>query len=146
MNQATHTIQRIAEDHGIPIVDAKKHREVVLTNRDISRSSMKDPTSCAFAKACNRDDQVVGAFFFLTTAYLQFSDRIERYTLPPSMRAEIVAFDRGGPKAMEAGIYRLSPIRGSKRLGKKTSQSVGKKGNGRKRKVHRMGNVRKLEL
>jgi len=138
-------IKQIAEEQGLPIVDAKKHLEVVLTSRDIRHSSMKDPTSCAFARACNRREEVVAAYFFLTTAYLQFEDRIERYMLPPSMRAEIVAFDRGGPSAMEAGIYRLSPIRKSKRLGSKQSPST-KNGRGKHKKVHRSVNVRRAVI
>lgn len=139
------SIKQIAEKYGLPIVDAKKHLEVVLTTQDIRNSSMKDPTSCAFAKACSRREEVVAAYFFLTTAYLEFPDRLERYMLPPSMRAEIVAFDRGGPQAMEAGVYRLSPIRKSKRLGRKTSPST-KNGGGKHKKHHRSVNVRKAVI
>ena len=136
------TMQKLAKELDLPIVDAKKHIEVSLTNRDIRNSSMQDPTSCAFAKACRRKEDVVSAYFFLTTAYLQFENRLERYVLPPSMRSEIVAFDRGGPSAMEAGIYRLSPPGKTKRIGKKQSSSV-KSWKTKKVKAHRSVNVRK---
>src|SRR5688572_23236975 len=94
------TMRRYAETNNLKLVDAKKPLEIEVLPEDIRRADRKKPQSCGFAKACRRmDNDIRAAYFFQSTAYLEFDDKIVRYSLPKSMQKEIVAFDRA--KAME---------------------------------------------
>lgn len=99
-------IHRHAKEKGLKIVEAKKPLLLEVRGMDIARATKKDPQSCGFARACKRSHKVKAAYFFRTTAWLEYSDRIVRYILPQSMQREIVAFDRN--QTMAPGLYQLS--------------------------------------
>jgi hypothetical protein len=116
-----------ADYPNVPIVDARKPKDVEVITRDITRAKVADPRHCAFANACKREDgKVVEAIFWKTTCYLVYKSKIVRYKLPPSMQSEVVAFDRGGSFA--TGTYRLVAPPPSVRIG--VHRSTARTGNG----------------
>ena len=131
-------ITKISNELSLPRVDGKGKLPIIVTTDDIKHSSKKDPRNCAYAVAAKRKiPGVRAAFFFRTTAWLQFKDKLVRYSLPPSMQKEIVAFDRA--KKMEPGTYCLvAPTKtksiadihkryeADKRLAKKAGMKVSK--------------------
>jgi hypothetical protein len=140
-------ITKRAKGLGLKMVDAKKAWVIEVVQKDIKKAKAQDPRHCAFALACQRTDKKVrAAYFFRTSAWLEYSDRMVRYMLPSSIQKEIVSFDRGGLTA--PGTYQLSPPKGSNSLGAARARSRKRrshpKGNGRiKRKViHRTESIR----
>lgn len=102
-------ITKRANELGIKVVDATTPLIVGVAQKDINGAKRKDSKVCGFARACERQFPIEAAFFFKSTAWLEYKDKIVRYHLPPSMQKEIVAFDRN--KTMEPGVYRLSAVR-----------------------------------
>ncbi len=91
---ATYITKR-AKELGIKQVDAERPMIIEVHPGDVSKSVQKDPKRCAFSRACRRaDKRIKEAFFFRTTAWLEYKDKMVRYILPPSMQKEIVSFDR----------------------------------------------------
>lgn len=74
---------------------------------DVKEAKQRNSKCCAFACAAKRLPKVRAAYFFRSTAWLEYADKMVRYILPPSMQKEIVSFDRA--KVMAPGVYRLSP-------------------------------------
>lgn len=142
-------IRKRALGLGLKMVDAKKALTVQVNEKDIKGSRSQDPRHCAFAAACRRGAKGCrAAYFFRSTAWLEYEDKMIRYILPPSVQKEIVSFDRGGMTA--PGTYHLSPPIGSNSLKEARKRSAERKkhpkGNGRiKRKlVHHTEGIRTL--
>lgn len=142
---ATYITKR-AKELGIKQVDAERPMIIEVHPGDVSKSVQKDPKRCAFSRACRRADKrikeaIKEAFFFRTTAWLEYKDKMVRYILPPSMQKEIVSFDRH--RTMDIGVYQLSKPQKSHTLSSVHSRSKKRPGrhppgNGTiKRKVHR---------
>ncbi len=100
-------ISKLAREQALRKVDARKPLRIERTQADIDKALMKNSKCCAFARATKRMYKVENAYFFRTAAWLQYSDRLVRYLLPPSVQKEIVSFDRS--KIMAVGVYQLSP-------------------------------------
>ena len=100
-------VEKIIRDKKLAMVEAPSPTTVVVTQNDIVNAKAKNSKSCAFSLAARRKPGVVGAYFFLTTAYLQYKDQMVRYKLPPSVQKEIVSFDRS--KIVAPGSYQLVP-------------------------------------
>lgn len=100
---------------GFEVVDAKHPITIHITSGDVKRGGVKNPTSCAAARACIRDLKLAAARVHLGRIYLLKDRTWVRYMTPASLRTEIVAFDRGGN--FEAGDYELKPPAPSTRLG-----------------------------
>lgn len=127
-------IAKRAKGLGLKMVDAKHSMVLEVVAKDIKKAKSQDPRHCAFALACQRTDKKIrAAYFFRTSAWLEYSDKMVRYMLPPSIQKEIVSFDRGGLTA--PGTYQLSPPKGSNTL-------EGARARSRKRKKHPTGNGR----
>lgn len=91
----------------LPIEDAKESLVLEVQPEDVSRAQQKNSRCCALVRAAERQmADVRAAFFFRTTAYLEYDDKIVRFNLPPSVQKEIVAFDR--TRHMEPGVYQLT--------------------------------------
>lgn len=116
-------VQRICEAKGIKLIDASRPIVVGVAVDDILKSRLKNSKCCAFARAAKREPGVRAAYFFRSTAFLEFADRMERYSLPPSVQKEIVSFDRAG--IMAPGQYQLNAVSPSR---------VGGGGHGRMKK------------
>lgn len=111
-------ITKRANDLGLKVVDATAPLMIEVRKSDVDKAVPKNSKVCAFARACERSQPVEAAFFFKSTAWLEYKDKIVRYNLPPSVQKEIVTFDRS--RNMEPGMYRLSAINPNATLVAKT--------------------------
>lgn len=124
---------------GLPVVDARRPLTITIKHQDVTKYGVKDPTCCAVARACKRKLHAE-ARVVLSKVYIKKGGRWLRYQIPPSIRSEIIAFDRGG--TFEAGTYTISPVPPSAKLGLRRSTGP-KKSRGKKRKsYHTVVNVR----
>lgn len=101
-------VQKRAEDLGIPVVDSTKHVAVVVTDHDVVNAKKANSKHCALSRAAMRVPGINAAYFFLTTAYLEYDDKIVRFKLPSSVQKEIVSFDRA--QKFASGLYVLTPV------------------------------------
>ena len=102
---------RITAIDGLPVVDAKRPLTLTVTKADITRAadSSQEPDRCAVARACKRELHVIEARVHLARVYLRTNNsNWVRYQPPGAMRAEIIAFDRGG--TFEPGEFRLQKV------------------------------------
>ena len=88
------------------VIDAKQNLEIEVTAGDGNASKRRSHEECAMAKACKRAYHADGVIVSRTMAYLIKDTLAVRFTLPPSVTREIVAFDRGG--SFGPGVYHLS--------------------------------------
>jgi hypothetical protein len=127
---------------GLPVIDARKPLQLHITPGDINRADIKEPHNCAVARACKRELHVIEARIHLSRVYLKTNKGSwTRYFTPDALRAEIIAFDRGG--SFEPGEFTLKVPIPSKKLGKRrgsmTSTNSQRK---RRREYHSTSNVR----
>jgi hypothetical protein len=128
---------------GLPIISATKPVTIIITASDCRLGKVKEPESCAAAKAALRLKGCTEARVHLGRTYLKIGRKWLKYMTPDSLRSEIVAFDRGG--SFSPGEYTLRPIPDSIRLmeGKAKSFGAPKKGRpGYHRKHHVISGVR----
>jgi hypothetical protein len=97
---------------GLPVVDAKRELRVFLSSSDKDDAERKQPTRCAFAKACYRLYGSKRVAFFRTVVYVELPDdkgshRIERFNPSKPTRNSIEKFDRTGK--IDPGGYHLLP-------------------------------------
>lgn len=146
-------IAKLAREQGLEMVDAVEPLRIEVSKGDVRGAKRKDPSNCAFSRACRRTYGVDAAFFFRSRAWLQSNGKLIRFEMPASMQKEIVAFDRS--KHMEPGVYQLKPPAPSstrayakaydKRRRDKGHHSEEPSGISR-RFVHKSANVRGLEI
>lgn len=98
-------VTRICRERGLKLVDATRPIVVGVAVDDILKARTANSKCCAFARAAKREPGVVAAYFFRSTAFLEYRDRMVRYHLPDSAQKEIVSFDRAG--IMAPGEYQL---------------------------------------
>jgi hypothetical protein len=99
---------------GKPVVDADAPVTLQITQGDCERGSKKDPTKCAAALALKRVTGCDEARVHVACTYLRFANKWLRYATPPSLKAEIISFDRGG--GFYPGDFRLHPMPAANRL------------------------------
>jgi hypothetical protein len=132
---------RIRSIDGLPVVDAKRSLKIRVTKADIAKAadSTKEPKRCAVARACYRELHCKEVRVHLSRTYVRTNDsNWVRYFTPVGMRAEIVAFDRGGQ--FEPGEFILQKPRvPSHEYRGKTNTKTGQK---RPKKYHVLQNVR----
>lgn len=109
---------------GKPVVDADEPVTVHITSDDCARGSKKDPERCAVALALKRVTKCDESRVHLGCTYLRFGSKWLRYATPPSLKAEIISFDRGG--GFYPGDFRLHPMPAALRL-KPANQKPGPK-------------------
>ena len=107
-----------ADDLGIPVVDAKERVFVAVTANDVINAKKADSRHCALARAALRLPGVNAAYFFRSRAFLEYADKMVKFTLPSSVEKEIVSFDRA--QIFAPGAYQLSPIEPSMRKRKRS--------------------------
>src|SRR5262245_20886375 len=101
-------MKRIKEIDGLPVIDAKKPLVLTITEADIQRADVKEPSKCAVARACHRALHAIEARVHLARIYIRANKgNWVRYMTPRAMRAEIIAFDRGG--RFQPNTFRLAP-------------------------------------
>src|SRR4051812_14100150 len=121
--------------NGLKVVDAKRKVKIHITPIDVAKGQTKNPSSCAAARACVREQLCSDARVHIGRTYLKSGDgRWVRFKTPQSLRSEIVAFDRGARFA--PGVYTLSPLCVSERAkrGKATGSATNKTTRGPKKR------------
>lgn len=97
---------------GLAVIDATVPLTVIINKQD-THAVRKNPKKCAIAQSCVRKGLDVRVH--LTRVYVKRGDKWRRYVMSPSMRTEVVAFDRGGD--FQPGTYRLMPPPPTQKLG-----------------------------
>jgi hypothetical protein len=100
---------------GTPVKDADEKIILHITKMDVRAGAKKNADSCAAAKALCREHQCEAAKVHMSRAYIKKGGKWIRFEVSPALRAEVLAFDRGG--AFEPGEYILNPPRPVSRLG-----------------------------
>lgn len=90
---------------GQPVVNAKRGVTFVVTPADIKKAARKNSAGCVAAIACMRELSATAAQIHTGRTYLNINGKWTRFRTPPSLRAEIIAYDRGGE--FEPGEHRL---------------------------------------
>lgn len=99
---------------GAAVADAEAPLPLKITKADVRQGALKNATSCAAARAlCNAGFTEARVHVARTYVKTKKGNWL-RYSTPPALRAEIIAFDRGG--TFEPGEYQLSPLQPSERV------------------------------
>ncbi len=122
--------------------DAKQPLIIEVTKADAASRAAKSHVACALAVACKRRFHMEGVVISRSTAYLVKRNLALRFLLPNTLRSEIVAFDRGAQ--FSPGIYHLSAVPESRRLGRRqgTDTTKGQHGKGPSRFRHITNDIR----
>jgi len=92
---------------GLKVLEASKTLRLEVTQEDVDSAVCKNSKCCAFSRAARRLPKVKAAYFFRTTAYIEYQKKVVRYLLPMGVQKEIVSFDRA--KIVAPGEYWLNP-------------------------------------
>jgi hypothetical protein len=122
---------------GTPVKDATEKIVLHITAADVKAGAKKNADSCAAAKALCREGHCEAAKVHMSRAYIKKGKTWVRYAVPPALRNEVLAFDRGG--TFEPGEYQLYPIQPSVRLGAQKARGA----NNTKRASHANKGIRK---
>lgn len=131
---------------GTPVKDADEKIVVHITRSDVRFGAKKNANSCAAARALCRQTGAEAAKVHFSRAYIKTGDKWLRFSVPPALRSEVMAFDRGGEFA--PGDYVLSPLQPTVRLdapkkhNKKPIKKVPQRGNKPKKPYHVVAGVR----
>lgn len=99
---------------GVEVKDADKPMTITVNKADVRAGAKKNANTCAMANAVCRQTGAVAAKIHFSRAYVKKNGQWLRFTVPPALRSEVLAFDRGGEFA--PGEYRLGPIQPTLRL------------------------------
>jgi hypothetical protein len=110
---------------GIDVKDANEEIEVTITPRDVQLGKKKNAHECAAARAICREHKADAAIVHFSRTYIKKGETWWRYSTPPMLRTEVVAFDRGGN--FEPGDYTLKPVQATVRLDAPIKKKTGKR-------------------
>lgn len=123
---------------GLPVKNATKSITIHISANDVKNGTLKKPQACAAALCCKRELGATEARVHTARVFLRHNGHWTRYMTSAALKAEIVAFDRGGK--FEPGEYRLNKMQPSRAHRKKSGPRTGK---GKKRgHYHILTNVR----
>lgn len=129
-------VTKRANELDLKVVDAAKDLTLEVVAEDVTSAKRKNAKCCAFARAAKRQmPKVKAAYFFRTTAYLEYEDKMVRYQLPPAIQKEIVSFDRA--QKMEPGVYSVKKPAPTQRLDSDSKFGKGKSWANRSEKAKR---------
>lgn len=114
------TVRRV-RDSGRPLT-------LNVTKTDISRGKRKDPLGCAGAQCAMRQEHADAAVIRAGIAYVIKGAKATRYVVGPTVRQQLVLFDRAG--RFDPGEYTLGAVPQSQKLGAWRPASSAVKGNG----------------
>lgn len=88
---------------GKKVIDARRGLDVTIYPSDVKRAGVQNPARCAAAQALCRDPDIAEARVHISRTYVRHKGNVfwERYQTPQQLRTEIVAFDKGAPKAFD---------------------------------------------
>ena len=127
------------------VVDATETIEVSVTKSDSKSAQPNNPSKCALAKACLREEKADGAIINVGFSYIVNGDTATRYKTSVAVGREITSFDRGS--GFEAGVdYKLGRISPSQKIGARAFHGSGTRGtpksSAKPKAVHRTVNIR----
>jgi hypothetical protein len=98
--------RKIRTFEGLPVIDAIKDVDLVITKRDTTESKKKDPANCAAALAGRREFKA-DVRVHITRTYVKDvkNKRWIKFVTPERIQKEIISFDRGA--SFEPGEYTL---------------------------------------
>lgn len=134
---------KLMQIDGKPILDAKRPITIQIIPNDVSKASRKDPADCVLARACRRSLHAKEVRIHMSRVYLRANDGSwTRYIVPPRLKQEIIAFDRGGSFATDQFyLYAPNPAhKGGKAQGTETGRN--KKSGQKRRNYIRVQDVR----
>ena len=127
--------------NGLEVVDAKRPLTLHITKKDVEYGGVKDPWSCAAARAACRQVNVAAARIHLGRAYLLIGNKWHRYQTPMNLRTEIISFDRS--KKFQPGDFTLAVCPPSKMKGvSHKRKSSGPSGKSKRKSPRVIENVR----
>lgn len=100
---------------GTEVEDANRKLVLKISREDVKAGALKKADSCAAAKALCRQEGCEAARVHFSRAYIKKGGKWLRFFVPPALRNEVLAFDRGGK--FEPGEYTLTPVQPTVRLG-----------------------------
>lgn len=100
--------------NGVKVKDASEPLTFTVMKADVTRGAAKKSSSCAAARALCREGHCEEARVHVSRAYIKKEGGWLRFGVAPTMRNEIIAFDRGGEFA--PGTYTLAPVQPTVRL------------------------------
>lgn len=88
---------------GMKVRNARTGITVTIKPGDVRRAGVQNPAKCAVAQALCRDPAMKAARVHISRTYVQprGADHWLRYGTPQTLRTEIIAFDKGAPKAFK---------------------------------------------
>lgn len=132
---------------GVEVEDASEPLVITVNKTDVRIGAKKNADTCAMARALCRQTGCEAAKVHFSRAYIKQGRKWLRFAVPPALRSEVLAFDRGGEFA--PGEYRLHPVQPTVRLDapvrRKTGHRNGKKpqrGNRPRQPYHVVSGVR----
>lgn len=99
---------------GVAVEDADKPLTITVSKTDVRTGAKKNANTCAMANAVCRQTGASAAKIHFSRAYVKMGTKWMRFSVPPALRSEVLAFDRGGEFA--PGEYHLGPIQPTCRL------------------------------
>lgn len=99
---------------GKPVKDADEKFVLTITKADVKSGAAKTSSQCAAAKALCRQTGCEEARVHFSRVYIRKQGKWLRFGAPPSLRNEVIAFDRGGEFA--PGEYVIGPAQPIVRL------------------------------
>ncbi len=94
--------------NGKKVIDATKPLRISISESDAKLGKTRDPGGCAAARAIIRTiADAKAARVHLGRTYIEHPTHWTRYMTPPTLKLEIVSFDRGAKAEYSAGDYIL---------------------------------------
>ena len=106
--------------NGVEVQDANKPLTITVSKTDVRTGARKNANTCAMANAVCRQTGAAAARIHFSRAYVKVGKKWMRYSVPPALRNEVLAFDRGGEFA--AGKYHLDPVQATCRLDRPSAE------------------------
>lgn len=93
---------------GLPVVEAKGDLLIHVTQKDVDKSTRKDPNNCAIAQACRRSFDAGVVLFYKHIAYVDLPGPhgkrvVQRFALSSETKRLIAKFDRTGKFQVNTG-------------------------------------------
>lgn len=105
------------------VVDGTTPLVLKVTQKDIDKATQADAGSCAIAQCLLRHKGVVDVRIGASTAFVDYTDRVERYVIETADRQRLAVFDRDGYFA--PGTYTLQPPPPGRQIGDRVGMASG---------------------
>lgn len=125
------------------IYDANRSIHIEVKDEDCATGKPNEPDECALAKAIKRQFHSQGAIIGLSHTYIIKGDKAFRFQTSSNVQREITSFDRH--KDFASGVYTISKIAPTARLGNPAHRHSGPSGKHKKPRVRaKTARIRKI--